>query len=187
MDETQNIIIMQALPEHLEAVFSLKEACCRDLKEHSIDQWDSFYPNKDTFLSDIDSKSLYIAMPAATGQIIGCIVFNVYQDPEYGDIRWQYCKGKIGVIHRLMVHPEHQGQGIAGLLIRYAEELARNGMYEIIRLDAFVENPRAIYVYKKLGYQPAGIATFRKGKFLCLEKSLKMHLKNNGEACHEKY
>ena len=42
----------------------------------------------------------------------------------------------------------------------------------IIRLDAFGDNPGAIALYRKLGYWEAGMVRFRRGEFLCFEKSL---------------
>jgi len=69
-----------------------------------------------------------------------------------------------------MVHPQHEGKGIAKLLVRYVEELAKNRQYEAIRLDVFVKNPRAVDFYNKLGYKVTGKVIFRKGEFFCYEK-----------------
>jgi ribosomal protein S18 acetylase RimI-like enzyme len=43
-----------------------------------------------------------------------------------------------------MVHPMHEGKGIAQHIVRCIEELAKEKQYEAIRLDVFVKNPRAV-------------------------------------------
>lgn len=103
-------------------------------------------------------------------EVIACIVLNDYQDPEYKEIRWGYEGENVAVIHRLMVHPHHEGKGIAKRLVRYVEELAKNRRYEAIRLDVFVKNPRAVGFYNQQGYEVIDKVIFRKGEFFCCEK-----------------
>ena len=76
------------------------------------------------------------------------------------------------MVHRLMVDPRYQGRGIAGELMRFAEDRAGELGYDAIRLDAFSANPRALWLYQRLGYHDAGCVTFRKGLFRCFEKRL---------------
>jgi GNAT superfamily N-acetyltransferase len=71
-----------------------------------------------------------------------------------------------------MVEPRLQGTGIARQLMRFAEAWAREHGYEAVRLDAFAANPRALSLYRGLGYREAGGASFRKGAFRCFEKRL---------------
>lgn len=69
-----------------------------------------------------------------------------------------------------MVHPNYEGKGVAGSLIKFVEKLAKENGYTTIRLDVFSENTRAVNFYKKLGYRVSGKVNFRKGEFLCCEK-----------------
>ena len=101
---------------------------------------------------------------------MACIVSNEHQDPEYKEVKWNYDSEKIAVIHRLMVHPKHEGKGIAQDLVRYIEKLAKEAQYGSIRLDVFANNLRAVRFYKKRGYEVAGKVIFRKGEFFCCEK-----------------
>jgi len=140
------------------------------MKSKGIDQWDEVYPNKETFQTDINNNSLYIAMIEGSEEIIGCIVLNEYQEPEYKDIEWSFNQGKIAVIHRLMVHPKYEGKGIARDLVEFIEKLARENGYTALRLDVFSQNLRAINFYKKQGYKVSRKVNFRKGEFLCCEK-----------------
>ena len=56
--------------------------------------------------------------------------------------------------------------------MRFAEDHARALGYAAVRLDSFAGNAGALRLYEKLGYRHAGEVRFRKGRFLCLERSL---------------
>jgi len=71
-----------------------------------------------------------------------------------------------------MVHPKHEGKGIAQYLVRYIEKLAKERHHGAIRLDVFANNLRAVSFYNKLGYEVTGKVIFRKGEFFCCEKLL---------------
>ncbi|SHN57913.1 GNAT family N-acetyltransferase [Desulfitobacterium chlororespirans] len=167
--------IIPASEKHLERVCRLCRSCSAHMFSNQIDQWDEIYPDRKVFLDDIRSESLYLVLDDESGEAIACIVINEEQDPEYKEVSWQYERERIAVIHRLMVHPQYEGRGIARQLIRYVEELAQSRKYEAIRLDVFAKNPKAVSFYHQLGYQIAGKVRFRKGEFLCCEKLLQVH------------
>ncbi|SNX53904.1 GNAT family N-acetyltransferase [Thermoanaerobacterium sp. RBIITD] len=141
-----------------------------DMEAKGIYQWDSIYPNDEVINNDLSNETLYVYEDG--GIIKGIIVLNEYQDKEYEDMKWEFNSGKHLIIHRLCIDPKYQGQGIARLLVDYAEQQGKALGYESIRLDAFVNNERACNLYKKLGYKAVGIVEFRKGKFYCFEKGL---------------
>lgn len=179
--------IFEASENQINAILSLCKNCSVHMLNQGIDQWDEVYPNKAAFLEDIKNHSLFLAVsnsPDIQGSssedssenifehILGCIVLNEHQDPEYAEVEWQYTPQKVAVIHRLMVDPQYQGQGIAQHLMSFVERRAKERGYGAIRLDTFVENEPAIRFYKKRGYNVVGNVYFRKGKFLCFEKRL---------------
>lgn len=164
--------ITKASENQIDAILSLCKECSQNMLNNSLDQWDEVYPNREIFLNDIKNDSLFIANYDNSKEIIGCVVLNEYQDPEYGDIEWKHDGENIAVIHRLMVHPKYEGRGIAKSLVGFAEELAQKGQYDSVRLDVFQKNQRAVNFYHKLGYTVSGKVTFRKGKFWCCEKPL---------------
>lgn len=178
--------IIEASENHIDAIISLCKNCSNHMIAQGIDQWDEVYPNKAVFLEDIRTQSLWVAVSSIpevridgaqdranlSEHILGCIVLNEHQDSEYKEVNWQYTPQKVAVIHRLMVVPRYQGQGIAQHLMNYAENLASEREYGAIRLDTFIENVPALRFYKKLGYDAVGNVYFSKGKFLCFEKRL---------------
>lgn len=166
--------IISASEKHIEEILNLCKDCSQNMIDKLIDQWDEVYPNKENFLNDIRNNSLYIAASDDSEEIMGCIVLNEYQDPEYKEIKWSFSEEKIAVIHRLMIHPKHEGKGIAQYLVRFVEKLAKEKQYCAIRLDVFIKNPRAVNFYNKLGYEVSGKVNFRKGEFFCCEKVISL-------------
>lgn len=165
------VFIRRAGVPDLDGLLELCRSCTKHLDESGIPQWDELYPNREVFEGDINAGSLYVAV-LPDGRIGGCIVLNFHQDEEYKTIDWQFTEGKIGVIHRLMVHPALEGNGIARSLLSYAETLAKEQGFAALRLDMFALNPRAGALYEKNGYITRGTVRFRKGEFFCAEKLL---------------
>jgi GNAT superfamily N-acetyltransferase len=154
----------------IEIMNVIKEAV-KDMEARGIYQWDDIYPSEEIILNDINKNNLYVATNE-TGMIQGIIVLNEHQDTAYKAIEWKYNSGRQLIIHRLCIHPNHQGKGIARMLIKFAEDLGSQKKYEAIRLDAFIPNIRAGRMYEQVGYEKRGIVTFRKGDFYCYEKGL---------------
>jgi ribosomal protein S18 acetylase RimI-like enzyme len=156
--------------EDLHSILDLVDSVTRAMQSGGIDQWDEWYPIPSDIDSDLEDGNLYLCR--YWNQIAGCVVLNSSQDPAYATVPWKYSRAPIGVVHRLMVAPTLHGRGIASFLMRFVEQRAREIGYKTIRLDAFSKNPSAVGLYDRLGYQRAGMVTFRKGIFHCFEKSL---------------
>jgi GNAT superfamily N-acetyltransferase len=166
-----------AVERDLNPLCNLLQDCIENMRAHGIDQWDDVYPSRGTLATDIQSGTAYVAA-LFNADLAGFLVLNDYQDPEYADVAWSINGVPIAVVHRLMVHPAHQQQGLARFLMRFAEERAMILGYGAIRLDAFSANPRALRLYQGLGYRDAGGVTFRKGAFRCFEKTLLPQIKD---------
>ena len=159
----------QATLIDLDRVVRLVEDCIAAMRRAGIDQWDAIYPNRGTFEADIRERTLCLA---SLDDLVGTVVVNDHQSPEYVTVPWTMTTGRIGVIHRLMVDPIRQGQGTARAIMAFAESRAREIGYDVLRLDAFTLNPRALRVYEGLGYRDAGPVLLRKGVFRCFEKRI---------------
>ncbi|MES2205585.1 MAG: GNAT family N-acetyltransferase [Pseudomonadota bacterium] len=170
MKTFSDINIRSAISDENSSVFSLIQACIRHMQSQGIDQWDELYPDLKTVENDIQQATSYVAL--YDQKIIGTFILNDIQEPEYAEVSWQFTQGPTAVIHRLMTHPLLEGQGLARLLMEFAEQEAMNKGYQTIRLDAFTQNPRAVRFYERLGYSCAGNVQFRKGSFFCFEKEL---------------
>jgi GNAT superfamily N-acetyltransferase len=161
-----------ALESDLPAVMMLVRDCIEDMKLRGIEQWDEIYPAHANFSADVTEGSLYAAF--STGEdLVGVFALNGFQDPEYTEVPWSFLDASVGVVHRLMVNPRFQGQGVARALMVTAERLAVELGFAVLRLDAFSSNPQALRLYRSVGYREAGNVVFRKGRFHCFEKRLR--------------
>ena len=163
--------IRLACTEELDSVYGIVRDATRYMDEQGIPQWDDIYPNKAKLEADIRMQQMYVI--EVEGRVVGLIVINEDQSPEYVDVSWAY-GGRVLVVHRLTIHPAAQRGRLATLLMDFAEETATREGYDVIRLEAFTRNPAALALYEHRGYRKAGAVRFRKGDFFCYEKQLNL-------------
>ena len=131
-------------------ILALTRACATDMISRGIFQWDEDYPSESIFIKDIDLERLYLRVE--NEEIVGLVALCEDKDPEYETVKWITPDGKNLYVHRLAVHPAHQGSGYARELMDFAEEFARENKYTSIRLDTFSKNPRNQRFYEHRGY-----------------------------------
>lgn len=169
--EFLNIPIIQARQEHTLKILELISACVQALRKQGLDQWDDIYPAEEIVRKDVSAGSVYLL--EKNDHCLATITLNHEQDPAYKTIQWNGGEPVL-VIHRLCVHPANQGKGIAGCLMDFAEQYAKQNSYASIRLDAYTLNSASIRLYKGRGYQVSGEVYFprRSAPFYCFEKIL---------------
>jgi GNAT superfamily N-acetyltransferase len=170
MRPVPDLSIRKAQESDLPSVMALVEACVADMGRRGIDQWDEHYPTLDRFESDLSTGSLHVA--TAGDGVVGVFTVDGNQDIEYEAVTWTILDGPIAVVHRLMVHPAYQGRGIARRFMVFAERLASELGFVVMRLDAFSANPQALQLYRGLGYDEVGDVAFFGRIFRCFEKRL---------------
>jgi len=134
-------------------IFKLYRLSIDAFEKLGIFQWNDEYPS----LADLD-KSLIAGFTwilRHNGNIIAAVTLDSEQEEQYNDIKWAYASDKVMVIHRLVIHPEYQGKGLAKKMVSFSEEFALKNEYEVIRLDAFIGNPYSQNLYKHMGYHEA--------------------------------
>lgn len=156
--------------DDLDEIFQLVENAIKHMERYRIYQWDSFYPTKDAFANDIYKNELYAGI--INDKIVVVYALNKECDEQYKNGEWQYIGDNFNVIHRLCVSPDFQKQGIARTTLLHIERKLKSLGIQAIRLDVFCENPYALKLYSDSGYHKVGIANWRKGKFLLMEKLL---------------
>jgi len=162
-----------ATASDLEALVALLDACVREMQGRGLDQWDAIYPSRATLEADVAAGTLYRAARAGGGgELVGSLTLNQHQDPEYAEVPWQVTAQPVAVVHRLMVNPGAQRQGLGRFLMRHAEQRARELGFRTLRLDTYLANDRALALYRGLGYGEPGQVRFRKGLFACFERAL---------------
>lgn len=151
-------------------ICSLVKKAIQLMEQLGIHQWDELYPTKEVFLEDIEKNTLYIV--TQNNQIIAIYTINQECDDEYDDFTWDNPVESACILHRLCVSADVQNNGIGTKVLYHLEEQVKQMGYSSIRLDVFSENPYALRLYEKNGYEKRGYADWRKGRFYLMEKTL---------------
>lgn len=108
----------------------------------------------EAFETDLLRNELYVYLYQE--QLVGCVVMTALMDPEYSEITWLTPNDNNLYIHRLAVHPQFQGRGIAKALMDQMELQARQDGAVSMRLDTFSQNKRNQRFYENRGYVRLG-------------------------------
>ncbi len=153
-------MLRHAKISELENILTITKACAQKMQSNGIFQWNEHYPSKEAFLKDIERGELYVITENDT--VLGTIVISTLMDEEYKTIQWLTPNGNSTYIHRLSVHPDHQGKGLAQQLMDFAENLSKKEGFVSVRLDTFSQNQRNQRFYEQRGYQKLGDIFFPK-------------------------
>ncbi|MHA7056759.1 GNAT family N-acetyltransferase [Aquimarina sp. M1] len=163
-------MIRKAVLSDLDAIHQLTQACARAMIAKEIFQWNEHYPTRSRFQKDIELEELYIL--EEENQTKGIIVITELMDEEYIPIQWLSDSQNNLYVHRLAVHPDFWGKGLAQQLMSWAEKNAKKKGYHSIRLDTFSQNQRNQKFYETRGYKRLGNIFFPKQSeypFYCYE------------------
>lgn len=144
----------------IENLLTMTQACARHMIANGIYQWNENYPSYEAFKNDIEHDQIWVLKNE--NNIVGSIVITEVEDEEYDGVTWLTPQGNCVYIHRLAVHPDYQGQGLAQQLMNFAENYAKESGYASVRLDTFSLNKRNNVFYQKRGYQKLGDIYFPK-------------------------
>ena len=159
--------------QDIDEILEMTKACAKAMIKAGVYQWNAHYPNKSAFENDILRDELYVLK--ISNSIAGCITISTLMDDEYIPIKWLTPTKNNLYIHRLAIHPKHQGNGYAQKLMAFAENHAIKNNYSSIRLDTFSQNKRNQKFYDLRGYKKLGTIYFPKQSehpFYCYERIL---------------
>lgn len=165
--------IIKAHKQDIHEIIELTRSCARYMISQGIFQWNEHYPSQSVFERDIALKQLWKIVEHE--EILGVMVLTEIEDEEYDGVTWLNSNAKNLYIHRLAVHPKHQGKGVARKLLDFSEKFGREEGYDSIRLDTFSQNKRNQKIYAHRGYVKLEDIYFPKQSehpFHCYEKLL---------------
>lgn len=167
-----NIFFRKANLDDLDEIFSFVKKSIDRMIQQKIYQWDEIYPVKSDFESDI--KNGWLTCGIMDGTIVSTYSINDECDEAYNYALWNWPDSRWMVLHRIVVNPDFQNQGIGTrTMLHLMNGLKENGI-QSLRLDVFSENPYSQRMYDKLGFVKTGEAHWRKGLFYLLEKKLQV-------------
>jgi GNAT superfamily N-acetyltransferase len=126
------VLIRLASENDLSAVAAVLRDCIADVRQAGIDQWDETDASRETLLADVRDAPMHVAFMDQEA-LVAALVLNDVQNDGWSNARWTIIGVPILAVHRLMVDPKYQGQGIARDLMQFAEtwratvDMARSG------------------------------------------------------------
>ncbi|MEG2283922.1 MAG: GNAT family N-acetyltransferase, partial [Bacilli bacterium] len=105
-------------------------------KNGSSTNWQrGVYPSLKNAEEKLAANELFVA--EVNDEIIGSVVLNNEQLPEYSKFKWLF-KAKdneVGVIHTLCMDPKYFGKGYASKIVKFSEDYFRNQGCKVMRFD----------------------------------------------------
>jgi len=164
-------MIRKAVRKDIPNLKKITEACARHMIAQGIFQWNEQYPSVAVFQKDIEQENMYVF--ELDEKLAGCVMLSFHKDNFYDSVQWHTEDQKQLYVHRLAVHPDFQGNGIAQKMMDFGEDFAQQNGCISVRLDTFSKNPRNNIFYQKRNYQLAGKIFFAQKSphpFYCYEK-----------------
>ncbi len=101
---------------------------------------------------DVTRRVQSVVARAEQGRAWGLVVLRDGEIVGYGQLnRWD----QLGEISDLFVAPDQRGQGLGTALIQRLIGLAREMLMEEVEIGAAESNPRALSLYRRLGFRDA--------------------------------
>ncbi|MFW5437211.1 GNAT family N-acetyltransferase [Paenibacillus apiarius] len=146
--------IHRAVQSELDDVLALVRECVEQMHSQGVDQWDEDYPNARILMEDIRLGRMFTYRDGE--EIVGMMTLDENQEEQFEAISWRDEGGRALIAHRLAVKPSHQGQGIAKMMLAFADSYAQEQGYSSLRFDSYSKNTKAVELYKRLGYEVRG-------------------------------
>jgi GNAT superfamily N-acetyltransferase len=164
--------IMQAKESDFIEILYLLRVCILDMNQKGLKHWNSVYPGPDLIKNDLEKSTIYLIKDK--GICKGMLTLDSVEPDNYKEIEWSTPAQKPLFLHRLAVHPIWQGQGIASMLLNFAEEYAVKNGFDALRIDVNSSSENAMSLCKKLAFNETGnfFTTFQQHPFICFDKKV---------------
>lgn len=164
--------IIRAKDNDLIEILYLLKVCILDMNKKGLKHWNSAYPDVESIQKDLLRGSIFLLKDR--GVCKGMLTLNDSEPDEYRDISWPDKSSRPLYLHRMAIHPEWQGLGLAKRLINFADDYARKNDYQCIRLDVFSPSDHARQLYENQDFHEIGIfhAHYQKVPYVCYEKQV---------------
>jgi GNAT superfamily N-acetyltransferase len=164
--------IMQAKESDFIEILYLLRICIVDMNNKGLKHWNSEYPSHELIQEDLAKETIYLVKDK--GVCKGMLTLDDTEPDEYKTILWSEPAKKPLFLHRLAVHPNWQGQGIARMLLDFAEEYAKKHNFDSIRIDVYSNSMHARNLCNKHMFQESGqfFSVFQQQPFICYGKKV---------------
>ena len=141
----------------VDAVMEIIELAREYFKNEGIPQWQGPYPLKEDILEDIRRGNSYVC--EKDGRVLGVCAIICDAEPDYKKIyegEWKNARDYV-CIHRVAVHPDAKGTGVAARLLKTAADIARANGRADLKCDTHSINLSMRRMLEKNGFEYCGI------------------------------
>ena len=165
--------IRKAIPSDLVEILYLLRVCIKDMNEQGMKQWNSAHPETAMIRRNLDEGFIYLLKEKGVCKGMITLTPEVPADHEGSDFSGN--DRKVLYLQWMAVHPYWQGQGIAKMLLDFAENYARKNKFKSIQIDVFSKHDLAQQICHKNEFTELGKfhSSFQKIPFICYEKVVK--------------
>lgn len=132
----------------LAIVANLASVVREDMLNSGLKQWLGNYPAYENFYEDFVKQGLYVYFADKT--IVGSISILPENDLAYKEVIWE--SDNALVVHRILVNPNYQRQGIGKELINFSVQKGLSEGYGAIKIDTHPDNLKMQGMLKTLGF-----------------------------------
>lgn len=162
MSEFTNIEIIKAGYGDLDRISEIIGKAVEYFRGAGIPQWQNGYPSREIIKKDIDDGYYYVAK--IDGEIVAGAYISAEHEPTYDQIDGAWLNdSKYCCIHRICVDNRYKGKGIAGAIVRKAEDIARHNRSRNLRCDTHEKNKSMRRMLEKNGFLLCGNITLENG------------------------
>lgn len=160
---TVQIGFRKATYDDIPAIMRIVDAAKALLKADGSSQWQNGYPNKYTFIADIDADASYVL--TVDGEVAATAMISSGEEAGYSNLKegeWQYPPEEYGmyaVIHRVAVSGQYRGQHLVDELFRELFNIISEQGYKTVRIDTHRMNARMQKAIERSGMTLSGIVT----------------------------
>lgn len=154
-------MIRKATLDDLDDIWSLRIKTSQLLKSRGVDQWQSEFPTKEQFISDIKVGEFYVL---ELDKIIGMMALKSGIEDTYNRIydgHW-HSDAPYMTIHRMAIDESYKKLGYGIKLLSFAKEKASRLGYHYLRIDTHQNNQAAIKRFTSFGFSYCGYIMLNK-------------------------
>lgn len=151
-----------ATVEQLDEMCRITEEAKAQLRRIGIDQWQSGYPSRAVWASDIENEMAWLAVE--DGKVMGVFAFQTTPDISYGEIDGAWLTDTpYASMHRVCVSDDCKGKGVAGRMFGHGFAMAKEQGFASVRIDTHPGNLPMQHALKKAGFVLCGAITLKGG------------------------
>lgn len=170
-NSTEKYKFRKAQPKDIPEVWRILQQAINRRKNEGSRQWQDGYPNPETVSTDIEKDWGYVLELEGQVAAYAALIFEI--EPAYEIIEGKWLsKGDYLVIHRVAVGDGFAGNGLATLIFKEIETVAKSNKVFSIKVDTNFDNIAMLKILEKTGYQYCGEVYFRGSARKAFEKVL---------------